>query len=278
MTPSFRALLPRESVLPHGAAVVTGAAGGIGAAVARAFARADWDVLLVDVDDMRLESSVADCATAGNGHILGQHCDVSSEESVDALVATAQHTFGVIDVVVNNAGLVHVDRFLDTPLETWRRVLRVNVDGAFLCTQRFGRLLATQPTGGLLGRRGLILNMSSGAAERGRPALPAYGASKAAMNHLSSTAAIVLGPMGVAVTVLYPGSIKDGMWSHLGPKIAAAEGRTLAEVEDERTFQPVDEFAEIVLDVVALPGFEAHDRIFEWTRVSKPLLGNEVAL
>ena len=94
-------------------------------------------------------------------------------------------TFDRLDILVNNAGIFHVAPLLDFPLEAWRRVFAVNLDGALLATQRAGRMMQAQAPHPVTGCRGKILNISSGAAERGRPFLPAYGASKAALNHLS---------------------------------------------------------------------------------------------
>jgi NAD(P)-dependent dehydrogenase (short-subunit alcohol dehydrogenase family) len=103
-------------------------------------------------------------------------------------------------------------------------VFAVNLDGALLATQRAGRMMQAQDPHPATGCRGKILNISSGAAERGRPYLPAYGASKAALNHLSKSTAVVLGPRAIATTVLYPTSVREGMFGPIADQMAEFEG------------------------------------------------------
>lgn len=86
----------------------------------------------------------------------------------------------------------------------------------------------------LTGCRGKILNISSGAAERGRPFLPAYGASKAALNHLSKSTALVLGPHAISTTVLYPTSVREGMFGPIANQMAELEGMTPDEFTSAR--------------------------------------------
>ena len=150
--------------------------------------------------------------------------DVTSPDSQDALFARVRKTFGRLDILVNNAGVFHVAPLLDFPLEAWRRGFAVNLDGALLATQRAGRMMQAQDPHPLTGCRGKILNISSGAAEVGRPFLPAYGASKAALNHLSKTSALVLGPHAIATTVLYPTSVREGMFGPIADQMAEFEG------------------------------------------------------
>jgi NAD(P)-dependent dehydrogenase (short-subunit alcohol dehydrogenase family) len=203
---------------------------------------------------------VIDCAT-----------DFRDHACVDALVEGALDRFGRIDLLVNSAGVVAVEPFLEASLEAWRNVFAVNVEGALLTIQRAGAAMVGQEPSPTTGCRGKIVNVSSAAAEVGRPFLPAYGASKAALNHLSKTAAAVLAEHAVPVTVLYPGNVADGMWDRLGGMIAVAEGKQPEEVVRDRMaitpagrFQTADEVAELALFVAAHVGMGLNGRIL-WT-------------
>jgi meso-butanediol dehydrogenase/(S,S)-butanediol dehydrogenase/diacetyl reductase len=155
----------------------------------------------------------------------------------------------------------HVVPLLDFPIDAWRHVFAVNLDGALLATQRAGRMMQAQAPHPRTGCRGKILNISSGAAERGRPFLAAYGASKAALNHLSKTTALVLGEHAIATTVLYPTSVREGMFGEIAGQMAGLEGLTPAAFEAQRAagsplgrLQKPDEVAAIAVWVAAHPG------------------------
>ena len=124
----------------------------------------------------------------------------------------------------NNAGIVQVGSLLDVSPEEWRRVFAVNVEGALFGTQAALRQMLDQPLDPTFERRGLIVNTSSGAADRGRPMLPAYGASKAAMTHLMKWTAASYGERGICAVALYPSSIFEGMWKVIDPLWGELEG------------------------------------------------------
>ncbi|MGH9298328.1 MAG: SDR family NAD(P)-dependent oxidoreductase [Acidimicrobiales bacterium] len=261
-------LLPRSEPLDLSGlvTVVTGAGHGIGTAIAHALARGGATVGMVDIDPALLEE-----AMQAEGRLDRFVADIANPDEGPGALEQVARKYGRLDAVVNNAGLVHADPFLDVPYETWRRVMHVNADGAFLMTQTAGRIMRTQPIDPGSSRRGLIINVSSMAAEFGRATLSAYGASKAALNHLSKSAAIALAPYQVQTTVVYPGNIREGMWGRLGEMIAKAEGRTPEEVDSERVFQGATEFASIVADVLAYPGFDLNGALVAWDRSVLPL-------
>src|ERR1700682_2479028 len=204
-------------------AVVTGGGRGIGQALACAFSAGGAHVVGADIDaDAATATAAAITSSGGKG--LPVPTDVTSPDSQDRLFARGRANFGRLDILVNNAGISHVAPLLDFPLEAWHRVFAVNLDGALLATQRAGRMMQAQDPHSATGCRGKILNISSGAAGRARPFLPAYGASKAALNHLSKSTALVLGPRAIATTVLYPTSVREGMFGPIADQMAEFEG------------------------------------------------------
>jgi D-sorbitol dehydrogenase (acceptor) len=222
-----------DASLSDQVALVTGAGQGIGQAIASAFAAEGASVVVADIDAVAAARTVSAIADRG-GRAIAVPTDVTSADSQDRLFARIRGEFDRLDVLVNNAGIFHVAPLLDFPLEAWRRVFAVNLDGALLATQRAGRMMQGQTPHARTGCRGKILNISSGAAERGRPFLPAYGASKAALNHLSKSAAIVLGPHTIATTVLYPTSVREGMFGPIADEMAEYEGMSPEEFFAQR--------------------------------------------
>jgi NAD(P)-dependent dehydrogenase (short-subunit alcohol dehydrogenase family) len=116
--------------------------------------------------------------------------------------------------------------------------------------------------------RGKILNISSGAAERGRPFLPAYGASKAALNHLSKSTALVLAPYNIATTVLYPTSVREGMFGPIADQMAEFEGMSPQEFAAQRAagspldrLQKPEEVAAIAVWVAAREGMSLNGQL-----------------
>jgi galactitol 2-dehydrogenase len=248
-------------------ALVTGAGRGIGQAIASACAAEGAQVILADLS-AESATAAADAIERRGDRAIGIACDVTSPAEQDRLFAQLAERFGRLDVLVNNAGVFHVAPLLDFPLEAWRRGFAVNVEGALLATQRAGRLMQAQAPHPLTGCRGKILNISSGAAERGRPFLAAYGASKAALNHLSKTSAVVLGEHAIATTVLYPTSVREGMFGPIADQMASFEGLTPAAFEAQRAagsplgrLQTPDEVAAIAVWVAAHVGMGLNGRL-----------------
>jgi NAD(P)-dependent dehydrogenase (short-subunit alcohol dehydrogenase family) len=217
--------MPTDARLAGQVALVTGAARGIGQAIACAFAAEGASVVVADIDADAASATAATIASSG-GSALAVAVDVTSPESQDVLFGRLRDAFERLDILVNNAGIFHVAPLLEFPIEAWRRVFAVNLDGALLATQRAAGLMQAQAPHPATNCRGKILNISSGAAERGRPYLPAYGASKAALNHLSKSTALVLGPHAIATTVLYPTSVREGMFGPIADQMAGFEGMT----------------------------------------------------
>jgi meso-butanediol dehydrogenase/(S,S)-butanediol dehydrogenase/diacetyl reductase len=183
-------------------AVVTGGARGIGRAVGEWFLRHDHKVILLDRDDATLDSAVAEIGRPDD--LIGIHCDVSDAAQVERAVAAIVGRFGRVDALVNNAGVAVFKPVLETSFKEWREVMATNLDGAFLCTQAFGGLMAKN--GG-----GAIVNVASISGLRASTLRVAYGTSKAALIHMTKQYAVELGDAGVRVNVIAPGPVETEM-------------------------------------------------------------------
>ena len=185
--------------------LVTGAGRGIGQAIAERFGAAGASVVVNDVDAEAAGATAASITRAA-GQAVAAVADVSDSAQVDAMFDLAVATFGTADVLVNNAGLVSPTRhFLEADEVWWRRLIDVNLTGHFICAHRAARIMA--PKG-----NGVIINMSSGGATRAHRAFTVYDASKGGIEALTRAMALDLGPYGIRVNALMPGSIDtDGM-------------------------------------------------------------------
>jgi NAD(P)-dependent dehydrogenase (short-subunit alcohol dehydrogenase family) len=212
--------------------IVTGAANGIGAAIARAFAATGAHVLMADVlaeDGERTVTAITD----DGGSAVFVAADVSAAHDVQRLVALAVERFGAVDVRVNNAGVggsrlpVH-----ELELDDFDRVIAVNLRGTFLCAKyAIPHLLA--------GDGGRIVNIASTYGIIGAPLSAAYCASKAAIINLTRQMAIDYGPRGLRVNALCPGYIDTGL-GRRGPTLTPTEFAAASAVrETAAALQPL---------------------------------------
>ena len=180
--------------------IVTGAAQGIGRAIAERFGTEGAHVVIGDVKTDGAEA-VAQAITATGGSALAVTVDVADEAQVEQLFAATLAQFGTVDVLVNNASLTNTERhFLEGDTAWWQRIIAVNLTGAFLCSQRAAQIMARK-------RAGVIINLSSGGASRAHRGNAAYDAAKGGIEALTRAMALDLGPYGVRVNTLVPGSI-----------------------------------------------------------------------
>ena len=188
----------------HRVAVVTGAAGGIGSALARAFAGRGARLALADLDESGLERLAKELEARGS-EALAVPTDVSRRESVEALAEATQHRFGAVHLVCNNAGVGTFGEIATAPHEDWERTLAVNFWGVVHGVESFVPRLLEQEQGGH------VLNTSSMAGLTGMRWLGVYSASKFAIVGLSEALRRELQPRGIGVSVLCPMLASPGM-------------------------------------------------------------------
>src|SRR5918992_2553586 len=181
-------------------AVVTGAAQGIGLAIAKRFLEEGAKVMLADINDWKGRKTADEL-----GHFEHNarycHADVANAKNVAAMIDATLQAFGRIDVMVSNAGIVHAADFLDVAEEDFDRVVRVNLKGVFLCGQAAARQMVSQGAGGV------IINMSSVNAVLAIPNQVPYTVSKGGVNQLTKVMSLALADKGIRVNAIGPGTI-----------------------------------------------------------------------
>jgi len=205
-------------------AIVTGGAGGIGAATARAIAREGGSVAVVDIDGTRADE-VARAISGSEGVAMSVGADLSDEAAVKATIQAIVGRFGRVDVLHNNAALTE-SAFLardtdvtELALDVWERAMAVNLRSQMLMCKHV--LPEMVRDGG-----GSIINMSSGASLKGDRTRTAYGVSKAGVNTLTMYVATSHGKQGVRVNTIVPGLIiTDAVRAHLTEQMLTGLGR-----------------------------------------------------
>jgi 3-oxoacyl-[acyl-carrier protein] reductase len=174
-------------------AIVTGGGSGMGAAIAETYAREGAHVAVVDVDG----AAAAKVARKIGNTAIAIKCDVTKRADIDAAVLETASAFGGLNVLVNNAGVAHVNKpVLDIDEKEFDRVFAVNVKGLFMFTQAVVPLMR--------GKGGVIINIGSTAGLRPRPGLSAYNATKGAVHNLTKTLAVELAPDKIRVCAIAP--------------------------------------------------------------------------
>ncbi len=184
-------------------AIVTGAATGIGSAIAARFGQSGANVVV----DYHTEKGRADAEKViqairrggGSGDLV--RADVTREEDAERLVHAARERFGSLDILVNNAGIEESHPVVEMPLEVWERIIRINLTGSFLCARAAARAMIAG------GHGGRIINISSVHEDLAMPNNAAYCASKGGMRLFMRTLALELAPHGITVNDIAPGAI-----------------------------------------------------------------------
>ncbi|RUZ77979.1 SDR family oxidoreductase [Mesorhizobium sp. M7A.F.Ca.US.006.01.1.1] len=217
-------------------AVLTGAANGIGWALARTFARAGYAVALFDID--------GDAARARARELSGNHegfgCDVSDETQVDAAFAAVDARFGRLDALVNNAGIVgSQEPSTEQDMQYFDRITKVIVNGTFLCSRAAYHAMER-------GGKGAIVNVGSIAGLVGLPRRNSYGAAKAGVHSLTRSLACEWASKGIRVNAVAPGYVATSMVKGLIDKGAIDPARLSRRIPMGRLGTP-EEIAEAIL-------------------------------
>ncbi|POX39658.1 short chain dehydrogenase [Streptomyces sp. Ru73] len=228
--------------------LVTGAASGIGRATAFAFAEAGARVVVVDRDAEGAARTAEMARLIGAGAAWAEVVDVSDEAAMEKLAEKVAAEYGIVDVLVNNAGIGLSGSFLDTTSEDWKKVLDVNLWGVIHGCRIFGKQMAER------GQGGHIVNTASAAAYQPSRALPAYSTSKAAVLMLSECLRAELAGRGIGVSAICPGLVNTSITStsHVAGVSAEEEQRRqskAARLYGLRNYPP-EKVAEAILRAV----------------------------
>lgn len=226
-----------DRMLQDRTAVITGASSGIGRAIAKQFAEEGADVVVADIRKDPREGGASTDELIENETAAAAayvECDVTSRADLDAATEAAEE-FGGVDVMVNNAGLYWHQAFLDVAENDFDRMVGVNQKGVFFGAQAAGERMVE-------GNGGVIINLSSIAGITGFADSSLYSMTKGAVKVLTYSLAEELGPHGVRVNAIHPGTIRTTMTTEDEPHLAgeAAEERTRQGISLRRIGDPAD--------------------------------------
>jgi glucose 1-dehydrogenase len=204
--------------LQNKVAIVTGAATGIGKAIATAMAAEGASVVIDYVGDATLANAAVQAIQSAGGKVVAFPADVSNPDQVNQLIQKAIDSFGRLDILVNNAGLEYKHPFTEFPLEHWHKIIAVDLTGPFLCAQAAAKAMILQGTGGR------IVNISSIHEDLPMLTNAPYCAAKGGLRMLMRTIAVELAPHKITVNNIAPGAIYTPIDADIeaDPKIEAA--------------------------------------------------------
>jgi len=209
--------MPGSQRLQGRHALLTGAGGGIGLAVADAFLAEGARCTVLDLS-AEPSAGVAALLAAHGDRLAYAAADVSNTDTLGAVVDAAAQRLGTVDVLFNNAAVFDMAPLLESDVAQYQRMFDVNVKGMFFTMQAvLARLVAA-------GRTGSVINMSSQAGRRGEALVSHYCASKAAVISYTQSAALAMAPHGIRVNAIAPGVIDTPMWAHVDALFARYEG------------------------------------------------------
>lgn len=194
--------------------IVTGGAKGIGYEIAKSFLREGCKVLIVDIDEKQLE--LAEVELNKLGTCIVSRCDVTNSRDVETMVSLARETFGTVDVLINNAGVLKPSLLEDMSEELWDFTLNVNLKSTFLCSKYAYEVMKEQG-------HGVIINASSFSAVIPSATHSAYAAAKSGVLSLTKTCAAEFAPGGVRVNAYVPGVVATHLTAQMRADSEKAE-------------------------------------------------------
>lgn len=204
-------------------AIVTGAAQGLGEALARRLDKEGCKVVVADVNYEKAREVAQSLTDA-----IAVEVDVTNEEQVDAMVQTAVDKYGTLDILVANAAILIAMPTTEFPLDKWKKVMDVNINGYFLCARAAARVMAKN-------RKGTIIQINSKSGKKGSYKNAAYATSKFAGIGLTQSLALEMAEYGVRVNAICPGNLLDSpLWvNSLYKQYAKNQGITEEEVRQK---------------------------------------------
>jgi glucose 1-dehydrogenase len=230
--------------LQNKVAIVTGAATGIGKAIATTMAAEGASVVIDYVGDPAFANAAVQAIQAAGGKVTAVAADVSNPGQVNQLIQKAIDSFGKLDILVNNAGLEYKHPFHEFPFDLWQKVIAVDLTGPFLCAQAAAKAMIRQATGGR------IINISSIHEDLPMPTNAPYCAAKGGLRMLMRTIAVELAPHKITVNNIAPGAIFTPIDADIEAD-AKLEAALMAEIPLGRWGKPEE--------VAALAAFLASD-------------------
>ncbi len=233
--------------------VVTGSTSGIGLAIARGFAAEGDNLVINGFGDAAEIEAIRNSLEEKGGRAIYHGADMTKPEEIADLMATASSEFGMVDVLVNNAGIQHVAAIEEFPVEKWDQIIAINLSSAFHTMRAAIPAMKEK-------RHGRIINVASAHGLIASPFKAAYVAAKHGIMGLTKTAALELAEFGVTVNAICPGYVLTPLVEKQIPDTAKARGISEAQVKSDvmLKFQPTKEFV-AVEEVAAVALFLASD-------------------
>ena len=233
-------------------AIVTGAASGIGLAIARRYVAEGATVAIADLKEDGAKAAAAELSKQGPGKAIGLTMDVTSEAEVNDGVAKVVQQFGTVDILVSNAGIQIVHRIEDFPFDEWKKLLAIHLDGAFLTAKACLPHMYKQKSGS-------VIFMGSVHSKEASPLKSAYVAAKHGILGLARTLAKEGGPLGVRSNVICPGFVRTPLVEKQIPELARDLKISEEEVQKkvmlgttvDQLFTTVEDVAEVAVMLAA---------------------------
>ncbi len=222
-------------LLPDKAAIVTGAAQGIGRVIAEAFAEHGAHVMVADINFEGAEKVAAAINASGGPTAVAADLDVANPDQVQKTTALAVEKFGRLDILVNNAAILRAHLIVDFPLKDWQDIFRVNMEGAFLCSQAAARHMIKQ------GEGGCIINIASASARKADSKHAAYSSSKAALVSFTRILALELGQHGIRANAILPGATMTEMLQNVFDTVPGIKEDLIAKTTLGKLGDPKDQ-------------------------------------
>lgn len=203
-------------------ALLTGAGGGIGLAVAAAYLREGARCTLVDIA-AQIPESIRALSAQYPARVQYVAADVANAADIARMIAAAREQFGAIEILYNNAAIFDMAPLLESDQAMYERIFAVNVKGMFFVMQAVLKQMVAD------GISGAVINLASQAGRRGEPLVAHYCASKAAVISYTQSAALAMAPHKIRVNAISPGVIDTPMWQHVDSLFARYEGLQLGE-------------------------------------------------